>query len=143
MIETPLHRAALSDSQASAISASAALDATAIRALDEANYWSLKINREYAGHLCRTVGDEYEWSDPNFGRFADEVIPSNCRKGTEPVGRYHTHGRDGQQGPSDIDISNANALPKLVFYVITPCYSVHSWQGPNAAFNQRTLRGCK
>ncbi len=67
--------------------------------------------------------------------------PVVCRGGTT-AGRYHTHGANGNQGPSGPDIVNANNLPGVPFHVETPCGSIVKFTGPNAAANQETIRMC-
>jgi uncharacterized protein DUF4329 len=117
------------------------LDAAAIKALDEWNSWSVTLDQEFGGHLCRG-GATIVASRPNVGS-AETVTPSDCDAGTTPVGRYHTHGRYGNRGPSGPDLLNAELLLDLVFYVESPCNSIHAWQGLRSENKIATLRACQ
>jgi hypothetical protein len=129
--------------QPSLVARNSDIDAQAVLALDEFNETSINWKVEFGGSICLQAGNRYFYSYPKMSDVPDEVTASTCNLGAVVVGRYHTHGADGMQGPSAKDIANANALTHLYFYVGTPCRSIVSWKGPEAARNQFTLRECR
>lgn len=120
-----------------------AVDAIATRELSRWHSDSVEYNLEFGSSICPSLTGRGGFLVPppetSAPREADEVKPATC-PGT--IARIHTHGRFGMRGPSGYDIGNADALPDVVFYVGTPCNSIHSWKGPRSSENQSTLRGC-
>ncbi|MEQ1572772.1 MAG: chitobiase/beta-hexosaminidase C-terminal domain-containing protein [Vicinamibacterales bacterium] len=114
------------------------VDRAAIAVLRFYNPRSIEENREYGGSICRAATGGYLGNVPNLGvAFSDSVVPTPCEPNQLRGGRYHTHGRDGNDGFSSVDISNADAdsvggawIPS---YVATPCGRIYKYKGPNFA----------
>jgi hypothetical protein len=114
------------------------IDRAAVAALKYYNPISVEANFEYGGSVCRTSNGRYLNSVANVNlEFSDSVTPSGCTNNTTVVGRYHTHGRFGNDGFSDLDIANANAQPGVVWFVATPCGNIDKYIGPNFAVHVR------
>jgi RHS repeat-associated protein len=95
------------------------IDQAAIAALQEWNPISIEINREYGGSIYCEAGT-YKYTVPNLNLlYSDYVWPSSPPAGKKLVGRYHTHGRDGNDGLSGPDQRNANR-ERVPWYVGTP-----------------------
>ena len=69
--------------------------------------------------------------------FRDQVTLSPCSSDTTTVGRYHTHGRDGNLGLSGKDEVNAKASPGIFWYVADPCGIIYKYvfYGPGDSSN--------
>jgi Domain of unknown function (DUF4329) len=85
----------------------------------EWNPISIEINHEYGGSIY-CDGGKHKYTVPNVNlEFTDTVTPSNPPAGKKLTGRYHTHGRDGNDGLSGWDKQGADH-EKVPWYVGTP-----------------------
>lgn len=116
------------------------MDKTAVEVLRKYNPTSILLNREVAGSLCRRPTGAVFETVPNINfTFTDTVVASTCPSESEWIGRYHTHGRDGNDGMSGVDVQNADAAPGKAWYVATPCGNIDKHIGPNAVVHVRLV----
>lgn len=114
-------------------------DAAAVGALQFYNPISIIQNREYGGSVCRAETGRYLPTIPNRNDlYSDSINPSTCEsmvlpgQNLSPAGRYHTHGRHGNEGLSPGDKLNADQnFPGIPSYVASPCGSIYRYTGPN------------
>lgn len=107
----------------------AEVERIAIRTLCEFNQLSVDLDREFGGQICRRDGAVFAMA-PRMGA-PDQVFPSVCAKPDLAVGEYHTHARNGNEGPSGNDAVRANSFP-FPLYVSSPSGVVYRYRGPNA-----------
>jgi hypothetical protein len=105
------------------------------------NELSVSDNYEFGASLCRS--DAKIVPSRTVMGTADSVLPSICPPGSVKVGDFHTHGRDGQRGPSGLDVAKASAMPSVMFYVGTPCHGIVRWDFVLGALEQVMLEDCR
>lgn len=91
----------------------------AINLLRSLNQLSRRVNREFAGSICRTSAGRVYTTGPNRGT-ADSSNAGNCPTGDTRIGTYHTHAaydpRYDNESFSRADKYNANerGVPNFV-----------------------------
>ncbi len=118
-----------------------AIEGLAVKTLSEWNALSISLRTEFGGMVCEPADGVLYVTGPALSEQfqADQVVPRECFRREPQVGDLHTHGRFGDDGPSDPDLRKADGRIDVAFYVATPCNRIYYWQGPNARNSLRRL----
>jgi hypothetical protein len=109
----------------------ASIERAAVESLRYYNPRSFAVDREYAASICEGPAGRYVAGEVAFNAvFSDTVVAPGC-VGRIRVGRFHTHGTWGQNGPSGPDAGNAIADTPRPHYVGTPCGYVYRYSAPS------------
>lgn len=114
-----------------------------IEALDKFADLSTRYNLSFSGVVCRRADGSHFAPPLSFSEFESSTQFDSCPIKTLLVARYHTHGKYGVAGPTGFDLTAADRMPDVTFYLLTSCGSIVKWHGPDAAVNIATARRCQ